>query len=339
MVDLACGSGILGLLALKAGAARVYCIDEGAILDVARESFRRNGLEDRVSLVRGRAQQVNLPERADVAVCDNVGWFGFDYGIIELLRDARARLLKPQARVVPRALEIYVVPVESPLCMGPRIAWPAMPVEFEWLRDRWTNAKHPVELQPGQMLATAANVGRIDLTRDSPELFTWSARFQIERAGVLHGLAGWFGCELGADARMTNSPTAPERINRPQVFLPIDEPVAVAAGEAVEVTVMARPEEGLIAWQVSIAASGRRFDQSTFHGTALSASHLARTSAARVPTISPSARARGIVWGYCDGQRTLREIEESVLRDFPALLPCEREIRRFVADVLAQDAP
>lgn len=339
VVDLACGSGILGLLALKAGAARVYCVDDGAILDVARETFRRNGLEDRVVLVRARAQQAMLPEKVDVAVCDNVGWLGFDYGIVELLQDARGRMLKPGAQVIPRALEIHLAPVESPDCIGPRIAWPAMPGEFGWLKEGWTNAKHPVELQSGQLLGAAAKLGRIDLTRDNPEFLTWSARLQVERPGKLHGLGGWFECELGPDTWMTNSPSSSCRINRPQAFLPIDEAVSVVAGEAIEVTLMARPGEALIAWEVRLVATGRRFGHSTFHGNALSTFHLAQTSPARVPRISPEARARQIVWNYCDGRRTAREIEESVLRDFPALLPCEGEIRRFVADVLTRDAP
>lgn len=339
VVDLACGSGILGLLALKAGAARVYCVDQGAILEVARESFRRNGLEGKVTFIRARAQQAVLPEKADVALCDNVGWLGFDYGIVELLQDARARMLKPGAQVVPRALEIHVAPVESPDYIGPRIAWSSMPDEFGWLRDGWTNSKHPVELQPGQLLGTAAKLGRIALTIDNPDFFSWNARLQVERPGKLHGLGCWFDCELGPEAWMTNSPCAPHRINRPQAFLPIDETVSVASGEVIELTLMARPGEGLIAWAVHLPATGRRFSQSTFHGVAISPFHLAQSSPARVPTISAEARARQVVWNYCDGRRTAREVEESVLRDFPALLPGEGEIRRLVADVLARDAP
>src|SRR5688500_3980766 len=93
IVDVGCGSGILGLLCLQAGAAHVYCIDESPMLEVARETFRRKGLADRATLISGRSFRVQLPERVQVAVCDHVGWFGFDYGVASLLEDARQRFL------------------------------------------------------------------------------------------------------------------------------------------------------------------------------------------------------------------------------------------------------
>ena len=39
VADLGCGSGILGLLCLHAGAGRVFGIDSTAMLEVARETF------------------------------------------------------------------------------------------------------------------------------------------------------------------------------------------------------------------------------------------------------------------------------------------------------------
>src|SRR5471032_1272785 len=64
VVDLGCGTGILGLLACRAGAARVYAIDSGSMLDVARRLARANGFADRIVHVPGHSTRVTLPERA-----------------------------------------------------------------------------------------------------------------------------------------------------------------------------------------------------------------------------------------------------------------------------------
>jgi protein arginine N-methyltransferase 1 len=136
---------------------------------------------------------------------------------------------------------------------------------------------------------------------------------------------------------MTNGPLAAEAIARPQAFLPIDEAIPLRAGDRITATVMTRPADNLIAWSVEIPASGRRFDQSTWKGLVLGASDLLRTNPDRVPRVSPAALARSVVLGYCDGQRSAREIEDLVLRDHPDLFPAQTEVSRFVAEVLARD--
>ena len=64
-------------------------------------------------------------------------------------------------------------------------------------------------------------------------------------------------CELAERVWMTNSPLADRAIDRPQVFLPLDEPVEVKEKSAVRATVMARPAEHLVAWVVEVPGSGQ----------------------------------------------------------------------------------
>ena len=62
-----------------------------------------------------------------------------------------------------------------------------------------------------------------------------------------------------------------------------------------------------------------------------------RSRPERVPRLSREGQARIAVLGYCDGQRTAREIEQAMLRDHPNLFPFSEEISRFVAQVLGRD--
>lgn len=339
VADLACGTGILGLLCLKAGAAHVYAIDHGPMLEIARETMARSGLGERVTFIRGRSECVELSRRVDVLVCDNIGWFGFDYDIISLLSDARRRFLVAGGVCVPARLRLQVAPVSSVPCRVLAERWHDDPVphEFRWLRGWAMNNKYSAELAPEDLLGGPSDLAVIDLRCDQPAFASWRVDLEAGRDGEMHGLAGWFDCELAPGISMTNSPLVAERIDRRQVFLPIEEPIALNAGDPVEVTIMARPAEQLIAWSASFPRQGRRFDHSTWHGMPLTPQDLLRAHPDRVPKASPMGRARAVVLAYCDGSRTQREIEQAVLRDHPALFPSPSEISRFVVEVLSKD--
>lgn len=339
VADLGCGTGLLGILALHAGASQAYAVDETAMIEVARDTAARAGLQRQTLFIPGRSQRIELPERVDVAICDHVGYFGFDYGIVGLFQDARRRLLKPGAAVIPARLDLQVAAIESDRYRQMAEGWRAegVPTEFHWLRGHSVNTKHTAEFKREEVIAPPAALGTIDLRNEEREFFSWTAELRMARGGTVHGLGGWFDCELCEGVRMTNSPLAETPIRRPQVFLPIDEPVAVKAGDPASVTVMARPREHLIAWSVEFPATGRRFSHSTWQGMLLAPEDLMRADPARTPTPSHEGIARGIVLGYCDGKRSARDIQQSVLREHPGLFPSAEEISRFVAHVLAKD--
>lgn len=339
VADLGCGTGILGLLCLEAGAARVYAIDSTSMLDVARQTLTGAGYGDRTVFIRGHSRRITLPERVDLVICDHVGFFGFDYGIVHTLQDARMRFLKPDGRLIPTRIRLMIGAVESPECRIKVDGWrsPKVPPEFHWLQARSVNAKHPVELGRETLLGAPAVIGEIDLHADNPEFFRWSAELRATRDGMLHGLGGWFDCELAPDVWMTNSPLVDARIDRSQVFLPIEEGVPLRAGDSVKVTIMARPADDLLAWVVDVPSAGRRVSHSTWQGSELTPEALASSRVDRIPHLSREGRARMTVLRYCDGKRTASEIEQCVQREHPDLFPSAKEIAHFVALVLARD--
>ena len=339
VADLGCGTGILGLMCLKAGAKRTYEIDSSAMIAVAQESFARAGWGEQAVFLHGQAHQVDLPERVDAVICDQVGYFGFDYGIVESLRDARRRLLKPSGIMIPARIRLQLAAIDSEPCRALADGWRAtgVPAEFHWLREYAVNTKHAVTLHRQDVLGAPATLGEIDLHEDYPDFHSWAVQLRIERDGILHGLAGWFECELADGVWMTNSPLSDQAIARNQAFLPIGEAIAVHAGDVVNATVMARPSEQLLAWQIDLPASGHRFSHSTWRSELLTPEQLAARNPAHAPQPSRTGRARAIVLGYCDGRRSARAIEDAVLSEHPDLLPSAAEIARFIARVLAGD--
>lgn len=339
VLDLGCGVGVLGLLGLEAGAGRMVGIESTGAAELARETYRRAGSNAETQVLRGASHQLRIDERFDVIVCDHVGYFGVDYRILSVLRDARHRFLAPNGRLVPEGLTLYLGIAESPAMHQRMTRWsqPHVPEALHWLTDQELNSKHAAELGREELLAAPSRLEEIDLRTESRDFFSWRARFTASRKGHLHGLAGWFDCHLGAGVRMTNAPGAEDRIDRAQAFLPVAKPIALAKGDDIEARVAMRPEEGLVAWSVAHPASGARISHSTLESVVIDAGQATKSHPEHVPRLGDRGVARRVVLGYCDGRRSVREIEAAVLRDHPDLMPTEQALSDFVNDVLAQD--
>ena len=138
---------------------------------------------------------------------------------------------------------------------------------------------------------------------------------------------------------MTNSSLAEQPIQRNQVFLPIDEAILVESGDWVKATIMARPGDHLIAWVVEFPGTGRRFAHSTWQGQLLTPEQLLQANPERVPQLGrKGGMATATVLDYCDGQRTVAQIEAAVVRDHPDLFPSPEVISPFVAKALCRDS-
>src|SRR5204862_7848061 len=70
VVDIGTGTGIFALLACRLGARRVYAIEPGDAIQVAREIAAANGCGDRIEFIQALSTDATLPERADVIVSD-----------------------------------------------------------------------------------------------------------------------------------------------------------------------------------------------------------------------------------------------------------------------------
>ena len=112
VVDVGTGTGLLAYFACQAGAARVFAIEEGPVVNLAREIATVNGFADRVEFFNDRSYRVELPERADVLISETLWNFGVGEGMVGFLADARLRFLKPGARAIPAGVDLHISPVQ-----------------------------------------------------------------------------------------------------------------------------------------------------------------------------------------------------------------------------------
>ena len=347
VVDLGAGTGIMGLLACRAGAGRVYCIEQTSLIGLTREIFWANGYADRVSFIKDESTHLSLPEKADVVIADQIGRFGFDAGIFEYFSDARARFLKPDGVLSPSRIDLMVAPVENDELWQQIDFWNQRPagLDFRPARKIAVNTGYPTKLQPQHLLASARVLATL-ATDDCPSSISGvEVSIDIERAGILHGIGGWFSAQLSPHVTMSNGPLEPKRIGRRNVYFPIDRPVPVEAGDRVRMTMTIQPGEVMVTWVVEVCdvrgslESGTprtRFTHSTFNGMLLCEEDLTRQQSEFVPSLTPRGEARRSILELCDGQRSLAEIEREVYRRHPQLFPSLAQAAAFVSEVVTR---
>ena len=62
VLDVGCGTGILFMFAAKAGAKQVIGVDMSSIVDHAKQIVKDSGLADVVTIIRGKVEEISLPE-------------------------------------------------------------------------------------------------------------------------------------------------------------------------------------------------------------------------------------------------------------------------------------
>ena len=61
VLDVGCGTGILSMFAAKAGAKMVIGVDMSSIVEHAKKIVEDNGLSDKVTILRGKVEEIDLP--------------------------------------------------------------------------------------------------------------------------------------------------------------------------------------------------------------------------------------------------------------------------------------
>lgn len=250
VVDIGTGTGILAMLAARAGASRVYAIESARVAELARRLVIANGLESVVTVIEAVSDDVTLPERADVLVSEILWNGGLGEGIVASFSDARERLLVPDARIVPARVEMWVAPVHSAAAYESVRGWSPdhLGLDFSVVQDVAADATFTRWFDEDELLAPGAPVGAVDLLGPLTTTFAGEARFTADRDGVLHGLGAWFAADLSPGVRLSNAP--PMRGSWMHAYLPVKQAVPVTAGEPIRARVEVLTPDELWGWAV-----------------------------------------------------------------------------------------
>jgi predicted RNA methylase len=261
VIDLGCGTAMYGFHALALGAAHVFAIEaDGPSLALGEQLAVQNGLQDRITFFSKMSFEVELPHRADVLVADLRDSVPFFKRNLDSILDAKKRLLKPDAKIIPLRDRAFVAPISAPSLRERFTSWTqndasidaAPAVEF------LANKFHYDHLESSQVLAPPVQYGSIDYGKDQSGStpIGWSGTVTIESPGTIDALGLWFESDLTNNVHLRSGPGG-ARIYRTKQ-LPVFPAVTVSAGDQFDFSLRADFTGEGYRWFWSGARSGSR---------------------------------------------------------------------------------
>jgi SAM-dependent methyltransferase len=252
VLDMGAGTGILSIFASQAGARHVYAVERTPMAVTAKDIIETNGLSERITVLRQDVRDVTLPESVDVLISEWMGSYGIDENFLQPLLVARDRWLKPDGRMVPSHVAIYLAPIWDARLDEELQFWHSHPygIDLSPVADRTVNeligqyGTPPLCLSKQSLRAHPRRLWEIDAynfpEKRAAEPFQASVTFEIEEPSRINCLAAWFTAELAPTLVLTNalgSPATHWGVAR----LPLTRPTNVDRGSRVVVELTCTP--------------------------------------------------------------------------------------------------
>jgi protein arginine N-methyltransferase 1 len=319
VVDVGTGTGLLAYFACQAGAARVFAIEEGPVVNLARKIALVNGFEDRVEFFNDRSYRVELPERADVLISETLWNFGVGEGMVGFLADARRRFLKPGARAIPAGVDLHIAPVQADRVYAMLRNRPPdrHGIDFSPIRDCQVNNVQMPHLHSDNFLAAPSLLLSTELDESATTDFDAAVTATVTQTGMMHGICGWFRCRLTPTITLDNEPPSVTS-SWAHAFFPLHKSLVVAPGDEVSMRIESSSEGSVWRWRTEARRAG--VTRATYDQTSADGFPQARPSGRDDATSGPRATLDGEVVAWVldamDGSRSILELEAGALERF-----------------------
>jgi len=218
VLDVGAGSGLLSMLAARAGADKVTAVEMSQhMCDVGEEAVVMNGYAEKILFLNRDARRMDVVRKPDGTPpdmerkADILVYEVFDSGLIgegalHLVASARQKLLNPNAVLVPCSARVFCVPISirKDFVKGfdfqqlNRYSWRPdyVGVELESCRGEWKAFAKPVEVFSFDFYESEANM--------MPAMK--QVEFEVESDGIINAFAFWFDLQLDEENELSTNP-------------------------------------------------------------------------------------------------------------------------------------
>ncbi|XP_065843583.1 protein arginine N-methyltransferase 1-like [Oscarella lobularis] len=240
VLDVGCGTGILSLFCAKAGASKVYGIDCSSIIDHAKEIVRVNKMENVITLIRGKVEEVELPvEKVDIIISEWMGYCLFYETMLPTVLYARDKWLVEGGLLFPDKASLFIAAIEDRSYKDEKINWWDTVYGFDMSPIRNVALTEPlVDVVDGRQVCSTANLLKeFNINTVKVEDLSFSAPFEIflRRQDYVDAFVVWFNVQFTPCHKKTGFSTAPEAryTHWKQTVFYLDEYLTAKKGEAV----------------------------------------------------------------------------------------------------------
>ncbi|MEL6867546.1 MAG: tetratricopeptide repeat protein, partial [Bacteroidota bacterium] len=219
VLDIGTGSGLLAMMAARAGAKEVVaCEMHAKLAETAKEIVKANGYEQKIKVLNKKSTDlkvaVDLSEKTNVLVSEilDVGVIG--EGVLPTIRHARKMLLHPNTTIIPARVELFgaliEIPSRSKIAPLKRIAgFDLSPLDRFRVPEEYSTVH--LELEEHRMLSEVLPIMEYDFYQlppaiqdDDPAVKPLSVR--IQNTGKAQAFVFWFDLYVDEETMVSSRP-------------------------------------------------------------------------------------------------------------------------------------
>ncbi|EEH39740.2 HNRNP arginine N-methyltransferase [Paracoccidioides lutzii Pb01] len=214
VLDVGCGTGILSMFAVRAGANHVIGVDMSSIIEKARQIVAVNGMADKITLLQGKMEEVHLPfPKVDIIISEWMGYFLLYESMLDTVLYARDTYLVPDGKIFPDRATIYLAAIEDGEYKDDKIGFWDNVWGFNYSPMKDVALTEPlvdtVELKA--LVTDPCPVLTLDLyTVTTADLaFTVPFKLTAKRSDFIHAIIAWFDIDFTACHKHIRFSTGP----------------------------------------------------------------------------------------------------------------------------------
>ncbi|MCA9569269.1 MAG: 50S ribosomal protein L11 methyltransferase [Myxococcales bacterium] len=240
VLDVGAGTGILSLFATQAGAAHVYAVEASALAEVTQQIVDANGLGDRITVLRQKAEDIELPGPVDVIVSEWMGYFLLFERMFDSVVVARDRWLAPGGRMLPGTATLLLAGIEDFEYASRRFGWWDDVYGFDLtpMVSRCLSEAVVERVDERHVLTDLVKVLELDLLTAKADDQDFEATFElrVNRTDHLHAIMGAFDVTFNEDGDELVLATDPfsEGTHWKQTIFYLERPLSVKKGDVIE---------------------------------------------------------------------------------------------------------
>lgn len=252
VLDVGSGCGILSFFAVHAGARIVYAVEASSMAIHSKVLVSANSFQDKIKVIPGRLEEIELPEKVDIIVSEPLGYMLFNERMIETYLYSK-KWLKPGGLMFPSRGDLHIAPFMDD----------ALFMEITSKAKFWDqNCFHNVDLSSLKEVALKEYfqqpiVDSFDIRICLSKSIRYSVDFAIAKerdlhkieiplefcileTGTIHGLAFWFEAAFVGSKETVWLSTAPTEplTHWYQVRCLLKSPLTAKAGQRLAGTVL-----------------------------------------------------------------------------------------------------
>ena len=240
VLDIGCGTGILSMFAASAGAKLVIGVEMSGIIESARKIIQENNFEDKIVLLQGKMEEVQLPvPKVDIIISEWMGYFLLYESMLDTVLFARDQYLAKDGLIFPDRASLQLTMIEDAEYRYEKIDFWSDVYGFSMncMRD-WAISEPLVDIVDGKSVAAKPMLIKdINIMTVKKEELSFTSPFKLvaSRQDTIHAFVGYFDISFPSSKNQITFSTGPhaKSTHWKQTVFYLNEPFQLEKGDAV----------------------------------------------------------------------------------------------------------